>query len=69
MEMEDEKGHNDKTDWEGLREIDRAISENRLTSYSWKKSWADPWGRIKLIAILVALAAFVAFVIVNDVIL
>ena len=40
--MEDEKGHNDKTDWEGLREIDRAISENRLTSYSWKKSWADP---------------------------
>ncbi|NCQ19772.1 MAG: hypothetical protein GW801_00025 [Sphingomonadales bacterium] len=67
--MEDEKGHNDKTDWEGLREIDRAISENRLTSYSWKKSWADPWGRIKLIAILVALAAFVAFVIVNDVIL
>jgi hypothetical protein len=69
MEMEDEKGHNDKTDWEGLREIDRAISENRLTSYSWKKSWADPWGRIKLIAIFVALAAFVAFVIVNDVIL
>lgn len=67
--MEDEKGHNDKTDWEGLREIDRAISENRLTSYSWKKSWADPWGRIKLIAIFVALAAFVAFVIVNDVIL
>lgn len=67
--MEDEKGHNDKTDWEGLREIDRAISENRLTSYSWKKSWANPWGRIKLIAIFVALAAFVAFVIVNDVIL
>ena len=69
MDMKDEKGHNDKNDWEGLREIDRAISENRLTSYSWKKSWADPWGRIKLIAIFVALAAFVAFVIVNDVIL
>ncbi len=67
--MKDEKGHNDKSDWEGLREIDRAISENRLTSYSWKKAWADPWGRIKLIAIFVALAAFVAFVIVNDVIL
>ena len=55
--------------WEGLQEIDRAISENRLTSYSWKKAWADPWGKIKLIAIFVALAAFVAFVIVNDVIL
>ncbi|WP_445321499.1 hypothetical protein [Novosphingobium sp. MBES04] len=67
--MKDEKGHNDKSDWEGLREIDRAISENRITSYSWKKAWADPWGRIKLIAIFVALAAFVAFVIVNDVIL
>jgi len=67
--MDDEKGHNSETDWKGLREIDRAISENRLTSYSWKKSWADPWGRIKLIAIFVALAAFVAFVIVNDVIL
>lgn len=67
--MKDEKGHSDKSDWEGLREIDRAISENRLTSYSWKKAWADPWGRIKLIAIFVALAAFVAFVIVNDVIL
>nr|WP_039388579.1 hypothetical protein [Novosphingobium sp. MBES04] len=69
MKMKDEKGHNDKSDWEGLREIDRAISENRITSYSWKKAWADPWGRIKLIAIFVALAAFVAFVIVNDVIL
>ena len=69
MEMDDEKGQNDQTDWKGLREINRAISENRLTSYSWRKAWADPWGRIKLIAILVALAAFVAFVIVNDVIL
>ena len=69
MEMDDEKGQNDQTDWKGLREIDRAISENRLASYSWKKAWADPWGRIKLIAIFVALAAFVAFVIVNDVIL
>ena len=67
--MKDEKGHNNKSDWEGLREIDRAIFENRITSYSWKKAWADPWGRIKLIAIFVALAAFVAFVIVNDVIL
>lgn len=69
MEMDDEKEQNDQTDWKGLREIDRAISENRLTSYTWKKAWADPWGRIKLIAIFVALAAFVAFVIVNDVIL
>ncbi len=56
-------------DWQGLRELDRAISENRLTAYSWKKSWADPWGRVKLVAIFVALASFAAFVVVNDVIL
>ena len=47
-----------KQDWEGLREVDRAIAENRLTSYTWKKTWADPWGRLKLIAIFAALAAF-----------
>ncbi|MHA6333910.1 hypothetical protein ACXYL9_09515 [Qipengyuania sp. CAU 1752] len=58
-----------KQDWEGLREVDRAIAENRLTSYTWKKTWADPWGRLKLIAIFAALAAFVVFVIVHDVIL
>lgn len=55
--------------WQGLRELDRAISENRLTAYSWKKSWADPWGRVKLVAIFVALASFAGFVVVNDVIL
>jgi hypothetical protein len=58
-----------KQDWQGLREVDRAIAENRLTSYTWKKTWADPWGRLKLIAIFAALAAFVVFVIVHDVIL
>jgi hypothetical protein len=56
-------------DWQGLRELDRAISENRLTAYSWKKAWADPWGRLKLVAIMIALASFAAFVVVNDVIL
>lgn len=66
--MNDHKDKKEK-DWEGLREIDRAISENRLTSYSWKKAWADPWGKIKLIAIFLALAGFIVFVIVNDFIL
>lgn len=56
-------------DWQGLRELDRAISENRLTAYSWKKAWADPWGRLKLVTIMIALASFAAFVVVNDVIL
>lgn len=56
-------------DWQGFREVDRAIAENRLTAYTWKKTWADPWGRLKLIMIFLALLAFAAFVIVQDVIL
>jgi hypothetical protein len=56
-------------DWQGFREVDRAIAENRLTAYTWKKTWADPWGRLKLIMIFLALVAFAAFVIVQDVIL
>ena len=67
--MTKQRPDQDEHQCEGFKEVDRAIAENRLTSYSWKKAWADPWGRIKLIAILVSLAAFVAFVIVNDVIL
>jgi hypothetical protein len=55
--------------WQGFREVDRAIAENRLTAYTWKKTWADPWGRLKLIMIFLALVAFAAFVIVQDVIL
>ncbi len=58
----------DDHQWEGFKEIDRAISENRLSAYSWKKSWADPWGRLKLVAIFVALGAFATFVIINDLI-
>lgn len=58
-----------KRDWEGFRELDRALAEDRLTSYTWKKTWADPWGRLKLITIFVALTAFVTFVVVQDVIL
>ena len=61
--------HNSERHWEGLQEIDRAISENRLTSYSWKKAWADPLGRAKIITVLTLLVAFVIFVIVYDLIL
>lgn len=59
----------DNSDWKGLRELDRAIAENRLTSYTWKKTWADPWGRIKLITIFVGLSALATFVVINDLIL
>lgn len=56
-------------DWQGFREVDRAIAENRLTAYTWRKTWADPWGRLKLVMIFLALVGFAAFVIVQDLLL
>ena len=64
-----DKSRSSGQDWQGFREVDRAIAENRLTAYTWKKTWADPWGRLKLIAIFLALVGFAAFVIVQDLIL
>jgi hypothetical protein len=55
--------------WAGFREIDRAIAENRVTSYTWKKTWADPWGRLKLILVFAGLIAFISFVIIYDFVL
>lgn len=56
-------------DWKGLRELDRAITENRLTAYTWKKTWADPWGRAAIVTVFTLLTAYVIFVIINDLIL
>jgi hypothetical protein len=56
-------------DWKGLKELDRAIAEDRLTAYRWKKTWADPWGRAALVTIFTLLSAYIAFVIVNDLVL
>lgn len=56
-------------DWKGLKEIDRAIAENRLTAYTWRKTWADPWGRAAMITVFTLLTAYVIFVIINDLIL
>ena len=53
-------------DWAGFREVDRAIAENRVTSYTWKKTWADPWGRLGLILFGVLFSAFVIYVIIYD---
>lgn len=69
MSDSDKSRSADRQNWQGFREVDRAIAENRLTAYTWKKTWADPWGRLKLIMIFLALVAFAAFVIVQDVIL
>lgn len=59
----------DGEDWQGFREVDRAIAENRLTSYSWKKTWADTWGRRIMLIVFALLAAYVGFVIVHDLVL
>lgn len=56
-------------DWKGLKEIDRAIVENRLTAYTWQKTWADPWGRAKMIAVFALLAAFLIYLVVDELIL
>ena len=59
----------DGHDWKGLKEVDRAVAENRLTAYTWKKTWADPWGRAVMITVFTLLTAYVVFVVVNDLIL
>ena len=47
--------------WEGLAELDRALTENRLTEYRWKKAWADPWNRRITIGVLTVIASVFVF--------
>jgi hypothetical protein len=56
----------DNKDWEGFREIDRAIAENRRAEYRWKKAWADPWERRALLFTAFAVTAFIVYVVVYD---
>lgn len=53
-------------DWQGLRDIDDAIVENRLSAYSLKKAWADPWERRGLLAFGFLCVVFIAYVTVYD---
>ena len=69
MAGKEDTPQNSEHRWEGLQEIDRAISENRLTSYSWKKAWADPWGRVGFIAFAILLIAFIIYVVIYDLVL
>jgi hypothetical protein len=55
-----------KPEWAGLAEIEKAISENRLTEYRLKKAWADPWSRGLGIVVTMAFLAFIVFVIVSE---
>lgn len=54
-------------DWQGFREVNRAIAENRLTAYTWKKTWADPWGRLKVVAVTLVFATFLIYLIIDEV--
>jgi hypothetical protein len=56
----------DKGDWEGFRELDRALAEDRLTSYTWKKTWADPWGKAGLVLFAILFIAFAIYVAIYD---
>lgn len=55
-------------DWKGLKEIDRAIAENRLMEYRLKKAWADPWERRGLLVFAGLITAFAIYAIIHDVI-
>ena len=54
--------------WDGLSEIDQALSENRLTAYRIRKAWADPLSRTLTIACMTILVLFAAFVVYWDLI-
>ncbi|WP_026002408.1 hypothetical protein [Sphingobium xenophagum] len=54
--------------WEGLREIDQAIAENRLMEYRVKKAWADPWERRGLLVFAGLISAFAIYAFICDVI-
>lgn len=53
-------------DWQGFREVDRAIAENRLTAYTLKKTWADPWGKAGLTLFGTLFVAFAIYVAIYD---
>jgi hypothetical protein len=55
-----------KPEWAGLAEIDRAIAENRLTEYRFRKACADPWSRSVTIALTCAIALFAIYVLVDE---
>lgn len=55
--------------WDGLAELDRALAENRMTEYRWKKAWADPWARKEILVVFALFLAFATYAILSDIIL
>lgn len=47
----------------GFSEIDRAIRNNRLMEYRIKKSWADPWGRMLTLGVIVVIVVGFSYLI------
>ncbi len=47
----------------GFSEIDQAIRDNRLMDYRIKKSWADPWGRMLTIGVIVVIVVGFSYLI------
>ncbi|ABC62948.1 MULTISPECIES: hypothetical protein [Sphingomonadales] len=66
MSDPDNTPNGSKQDWEGFREVDRAIAEDRLSKYSVQKAWADPWERKALYLTAFVIACFVIYVIIYD---
>ncbi len=67
--MTKQKPDQDEHQWEGFKEIDRSISENRRMEYRWKKALADPWERRGLWLLALVVIAFSVFVILQDFVL
>ena len=66
MSNSDETPPGSKGDWEGFREIDRAIAEDRRAKYRWQKAWADPWERRALTFAALVATAFIIYVAIYD---
>ncbi len=66
MSDPDNTPNGSKQDWEGFREVDRAIAENRLASISVQKAWADPGKGRLCISPPSFIACFVIYVIIYD---
>ncbi len=67
MNDPDKTRNADGEDWQGFREVDRAIAEDRLTAYTWKKTWADPLGRLKVVAVTLLFGSFLIYVLIDEV--
>lgn len=70
MDKTDEKQHSASVnqDWAGLRELDKALADGRLTEYRIKKASSDPLVRLFGLGVGAIFAAYICFVIYWDLI-